>query len=177
MDEKNIRQEALQMSRDLTSMVDQDQADSHEDLTDCIKMVAWSVWHAAWRQAREDQDPDAELAEQVNHLIDHDDFLTLALYRHNWRNVSAVLAAFRDAGLAGSADIAAFYTHVDHIPARPSNPLPEWCGECDGPEPGRRFLDVSVPEGEPKLVRWCPRCEPRSAEYQAAQARKLNGEA
>nr|WSZ21170.1 hypothetical protein OH837_48865 [Streptomyces canus] len=175
MNDDTTRQDALQMSRDLISMAEQEQQqaeDPHTDLGDCIGIVAYSVWNAAWRQARGDQAPDPELLAQVDHLVDHDDFLTLALYRHNWRNVNEVLAAFRDAGLAGTSDVARFYTHVDHIPKasegpRPERQLPEWCGECDGPEPGRRMVDVPVPPGEPRLVKWCPRCEPRSPEYQA----------
>lgn len=162
------------MSRDLTNMIDQQQAseDPHTELGDCIKLVAASVWDAAWRQARQDQEPEAGASAQVNYLIEDSDFLKNALYRHNWRNVSAVLAAFRDAGLAGSADVPSFYTHVDRIPKSSARPLPEWCGECDGPQPGRRMVDVPVPEGEPRLVKWCPRCEPRSAEYQAANSGK-----
>lgn len=46
-------------------------------------------------------------------------------------------------------------------------PLPDWCGECGGPEPGRRMVDVQVPEGDRPQVKWCPQCEPRSPEYQA----------
>lgn len=49
----------------------------------------------------------------------------------------------------------------------PAPSLPEWCGECDGPQPGRRTVDVQVPPGEPRKVKWCPQCEPRSPEYQA----------
>lgn len=119
MTEKNdVRAEALQMSRDLTTFIDQQQEprESHVDLQDCIRIVAYSAWAAAWRQARADQSLDPEIAGQVNHLIEQGDFLGKALHRHNWRNVNAVLSAFRDAGLAGSADVAAFYRHVNHIP-------------------------------------------------------------
>lgn len=146
--------------------------EQHSDLSDCIKLVAAAVWDAAWREARNDEEPDALALAQVEHLVDHGDFLDAALSRHNWRNVSAVLDAFRDAGLAGTSNVATFYTHVDRIPAARTStpPLPEWCGKCDGPEPGRRMVDVPVPDGQPKLVRWCPRCEPRSPEFQAAQA-------
>lgn len=149
-------------------------SEQHSDLTDCIRLVAAAVWDAAWREARDDQEPDALALVQVEHLVDHGDFLEDALRQHNWRNVSAVLAAFRDAGLAGTPNVTAFYKHVDRIPIpkakTPLPPLPEWCGECDGPEPGRRMVDVPVPEGKPALAKWCPRCEPRSLEYQAAHA-------
>lgn len=96
----------------------QNPGETHTDLLDCITLVAYSVWAAAWRQARNDQALDPETANEVDYLIHHSDFLEKALYRHNWRNISAVLAAFRDAGLAGSSNVAAFYTHVNHIPAR-----------------------------------------------------------
>jgi hypothetical protein len=170
-DTKDVRAEALQMSRELISMVDEEQGREmpHTELGDCIKLVAASVWDAAWRQARGDQEPELGVSAQVDHLIENSDFLKNALYRHNWRNVSGVLAAFRDAGLAGSSDIPAFYSHVDRIPESSARPLPDWCGKCDGPEPGRRMVDVPVPEDEPRLVKWCPRCEPRSPEYQAAK--------
>ena len=102
--------------RGLVAFVEQQEHDPHTELGDCIKLVAASVWHAAWRQARADQHPDPEIERQVDQLIDQSDFLRDALRRHNWRNVSAVLTAFRDAGLAGSADVPAFYTHVNHIP-------------------------------------------------------------
>jgi hypothetical protein len=119
-DETNdVRSEALQMSRDLTAYIDEQQQDpqeAHAELGDCIKMVAYCVWAAAWRKARNEQALDPEIAGQVDHLIERSDFLEKALYRHNWRNVSAVLTAFREAGLAGTADVAAFYTHVNHIP-------------------------------------------------------------
>ncbi|MFF7190526.1 GntR family transcriptional regulator [Streptomyces sp. NPDC008222] len=88
----------------------------HTDLTDCIRLVAYSAWAAAWRQARNDQHLDPDIAGEVDHLIEQGDFLEMTLHRHNWRNVNAVLAAFRDAGLAGSSDVAAFYTHRNHIP-------------------------------------------------------------
>lgn len=106
------------MSRDLTAFVEQQQTQKpHTELVDCIKHVAYCVWAAAWRHARRDQDLDPEIASQVDYLIEQSDFLDKALHRHNWRNVSAVLTAFREAGLAGSPDVAAFYTHVNHIPA------------------------------------------------------------
>lgn len=155
------------MSRDLTRMVEQQQdQERHTDLLDCLPLVAVCVWDAAYRQARGDAEADPALSAQVEGLLGGD-FLKNALRRHNWRNVNAVLSAFRDAGLAGTADVAAFYTHVDRIPKASTDPLPDWCGECDGPEPGRRLVDVPVPPGEPRLVKWCPRCEPRSPEYQA----------
>ena len=100
----------------LMGFVEQQESTPHTELGDCIKLVAASVWDAAWRQARADRAPDAELASQVDRLIEQGDFLKDTLYRHNWRNVNAVLAAFRDAGLAGTADVAVFYTHVNHIP-------------------------------------------------------------
>ncbi|MFF8544798.1 GntR family transcriptional regulator [Streptomyces werraensis] len=105
-----------QLSRGLVAFIEQQEHDPHTELGDCIKLVAASVWHAAWRQARADQHPDPEIERQVDQLIEGSDFLRDALRRHNWRNVSAVLGAFRDAGLAGSADVPAFYTHVNHIP-------------------------------------------------------------
>jgi DNA-binding transcriptional regulator YhcF (GntR family) len=104
------------LNRGLVAFIEQQEHEPHTDLGDCIKLVAASVWAAAWRQARADQSPDPEIEGQVDQIIEHSDFLRNALRRHNWRNVSAVLAAFRDAGLAGSADVAAFYTHVNHIP-------------------------------------------------------------
>jgi DNA-binding transcriptional MocR family regulator len=100
----------------LMGFVEQQEYAPHNELGDCIKLVAASVWAAAWRQARADQHPDPEVEAQVDRLIGQGDFLNSALHRHNWRNVSSVLAAFRDAGLAGSADVPAFYTHVNHIP-------------------------------------------------------------
>lgn len=103
-------------NRGLMGFVEQQEHAPHTDLSDCINLVAASVWAAAWRQARGDQAPGPEIEARVDHLIVQSDFLKRALYRHNWRNVNAVLAAFRDAGLAGSADVAAFYTHVNHIP-------------------------------------------------------------
>ena len=105
-----------QMNRDRIALIEQQTEEPHTELGDCIKLVAASAWDAAWRQARKDQAPDPALSAQIDYLIEHDDFLTVALYRHNWRNVNAVLAAFRDAGLAGSSDVAAFYTHVNRIP-------------------------------------------------------------
>jgi DNA-binding transcriptional regulator YhcF (GntR family) len=111
--------EALQMSRDLTAFIEQqttNQERQHGELLDCMPMVAYCAWAAAWRQARNDQALDEEIAGQVQDLIYHSDFLDRALHRHNWRNVNRVLAAFRDAGLAGSADVPAFYTHTNHIP-------------------------------------------------------------
>lgn len=103
-------------NRGLMGFVEQQEYAPHAELGDCIKLVAASVWAAAWRQARADQHPDPEIEAQVDQLIGRGEFLNSALHRHNWRNVSAVLAAFRDAGLAGSADVPAFYTHVNHIP-------------------------------------------------------------
>ncbi|MFD7995481.1 GntR family transcriptional regulator [Streptomyces mexicanus] len=108
--------QGAQMNRGLMAFIEQQEDAPHTELGDCIKLVAASVWNAAWRQARADQSPDPEIEGQIDHLIEHSDFLRKALYRHNWRNVSTVLAAFRDAGLAGSSDVAAFYTHVNHIP-------------------------------------------------------------
>jgi DNA-binding transcriptional MocR family regulator len=103
-------------SRGLMAFVEQQENEPHTELGDCIKLVAASAWAAAWRQARADQSPDPETERQVDLLIEQGDFLRKALYRHNWRNVNAVLSAFRDAGLAGSADVSAFYTHTNHIP-------------------------------------------------------------
>jgi DNA-binding transcriptional regulator YhcF (GntR family) len=103
-------------NRGLMRFIEQQEDEPHTELGDCVKLVAASVWAAAWRQARADHSPDPEIEGQVDQLIEQGDFLGKALHRHNWRNVSAVLAAFRDAGLAGSADVAAFYTHVNHIP-------------------------------------------------------------
>lgn len=107
-------------NRGLMGFVEQQEYAPHAELSDCINLVAASVWAAAWRQARGDQTPNPEIEAQVDHLIVQSDFLKRALYRHNWRNVNAVLAAFRDAGLAGSADVAAFYTHFNHIPDPPA---------------------------------------------------------
>lgn len=104
------------LNRGLVAFIEQQEHEPHTELGDCIKLVAASVWNAAWRQARADQTPDPEIEAQVDQLIEQSDFLKNALRRHNWRNVSAVLAAFRDAGLAGSADVLAFYTHTNHIP-------------------------------------------------------------
>lgn len=56
----------------------------------------------------------------------------------------------------------------DHKPT-----LPEWCGECDGPGSGERLVDVPG-EGLPKVMR-CPRCNPRSAQYQAANTASADG--
>jgi len=56
----------------------------------------------------------------------------------------------------------------------PAKPLPEWCGECEGPEPGRRIIDGPDAGGLP-TVKWCPRCEPRSWEYQASHAAPTEG--
>ncbi|GAA2930866.1 hypothetical protein GCM10011428_55370 [Streptomyces violaceus] len=69
-----------------------------------------------WHKAHNDQKPDPALSAEVDRLIGHGNLLKKALDRHNWRNVSAVLAAFQHAGLAGSTDVAAFYAHVDHLP-------------------------------------------------------------
>ena len=64
----------------------------------------------------------------------------------------------------------------DYEPARPPVPtetetLPEWCGECDGPEQGRRWVPAPVRPGEekhePRLMR-CPKCDPLSHQYKAA---------
>lgn len=106
------------LDRGLVAFIEQQEHEPHTELGDCIKLVAVSVWNAAWRQARADQTPDPAIEAQVDQLVEHSDFLRRALHRHNWRNVSTVLAAFRDAGLAGSADVPAFYTHVNHIPER-----------------------------------------------------------
>lgn len=108
--------EGQRATRGLSAFIEQQENEPHTELGDCIKLVAASAWNAAWRQARADQMPDPQIEGQVDHLIEHGDFLRNALRRHNWRNVNAVLAAFRDAGLAGSADVPAFYTHVNHIP-------------------------------------------------------------
>jgi DNA-binding transcriptional regulator YhcF (GntR family) len=102
----------------LMAFVERQEYAPHTELSDCINLVAASVWAAAWRQARADQVPDPKVEAEVDRLIVQSDFLRKALYRHNWRNVNAVLAAFRDAGLAGSADVPAFYTHVNHIPVK-----------------------------------------------------------
>lgn len=118
MTERTTREDALRMSRDLTNLIEQQQAaeQPHTELGDCIPMVAVCVWDAAWRQARNDQSPDEETSRQIEQLIFGQDFLKGALHRHNWRNVSAILNAFRDAGLAGSTDVAAFYHHIERIP-------------------------------------------------------------
>ncbi|TWE17109.1 hypothetical protein FB465_2114 [Kitasatospora atroaurantiaca] len=51
--------------------------------------------------------------------------------------------------------------HADHrqppVPARPVVVLPEWCGECDGPEPARRWTTRA--DGR---VGRCPRCHPHA---------------
>lgn len=61
---------------------------------------------------------------------------------------------------------------------RPREPLPEWCGQCDGPEPGRRLVDTPPQPGRENClppIAWCPRCEPRSPHYQAAHPAPQNG--
>ncbi|MFI1839771.1 hypothetical protein [Streptomyces olivaceoviridis] len=42
----------------------------------------------------------------------------------------------------------------------PANDLPPWCGKCDGPAIGLRWITV----GESEALARCPDCHPRSLE-------------
>lgn len=54
---------------------------------------------------------------------------------------------------------------------KPREPLPEWCGECDGPDLARRWVEApgQSNEDKPSMVR-CPRCNPHAPQSQAARS-------
>ncbi|MFF9787163.1 hypothetical protein [Streptomyces nigrescens] len=102
----------------------------HPETTDCAKWTALSVWLAGWRTANNDAAPDKQTVAAMEHLIYETDFVDLALYRHNWRNIYALINAFHDAGTVGSSAVADLYDHTPRVPKRLQQPLP--------PDPRRR---------------------------------------
>lgn len=50
------------------------------------------------------------------------------------------------------------------VPAARSEPWPEWCGTCEGPAPGLRMVDITVPGEHPRMAK-CPKCHPGSPQY------------
>lgn len=49
---------------------------------------------------------------------------------------------------------------------KPREPLPEWCGKCDGSPLAQRWVNVPGGPGErPSVVR-CSRCNPHAEMYQ-----------
>ncbi len=53
------------------------------------------------------------------------------------------------------------------VVVKPREPLPEWCGECDGEPLAQRWLNAPKKPGEVRasLMR-CPRCNPHAELYQ-----------
>lgn len=51
--------------------------------------------------------------------------------------------------------------------ARPL-PLPEWCGNCDGPEIGLRWVQVTAPDEAHVRMAKCPDCHPAAPQYLAS---------
>lgn len=64
------------------------------------------------------------------------------------------------------------YATTQPVPEQAA-PLPEWCGKCESPERGQRWVQAPVRPGEekyePRLMR-CPKCDPASDQYKAAHA-------
>lgn len=90
----------------------------HPETTDCAKWTALSVWLAGWRTANDDAQPDERTVAEVEFLIYQTNFIDLALYRHNWRNVFALMTAFHDAGTLGSSMVDDLYSHTERVPER-----------------------------------------------------------
>ncbi|MER6047237.1 hypothetical protein ACFC0M_20215 [Streptomyces sp. NPDC056149] len=47
-------------------------------------------------------------------------------------------------------------------PQQPKPPLPEWCGSCDGPDLGLRFVTVTLPGEDFSRMARCPKCHPNA---------------
>lgn len=50
---------------------------------------------------------------------------------------------------------------------------PEWCGQCDGPDLGMRFVTVAATDGGGLKASRCPRCHP-AAMASASQERSFD---
>lgn len=46
------------------------------------------------------------------------------------------------------------------IPETRREPLPEWCGLCDGPDIGLRWMPVTLPGEDITRMARCPNCHP-----------------
>ncbi|MCM2386717.1 hypothetical protein [Streptomyces albipurpureus] len=53
------------------------------------------------------------------------------------------------------------------LPAARLGPLPEWCGTCDGPDLGLRWIQVTLPGDEVRMAK-CPNCHPAAPHYTPA---------
>ncbi|WP_146074936.1 hypothetical protein [Streptomyces sp. Ru73] len=55
--------------------------------------------------------------------------------------------------------------------------LPDWCGECDGPDLALRWISVERPNGSGMSLARCPDCNPHSDRYQAttSQPQQVSG--
>lgn len=141
MTEKNTRQEALQMSRDLARMIDQESSGPTRSQRDRHVLRA------------------VDAADQSRELADAGEYEGAAAFA---AVAQAYAAIAREVGANGPVS----FTQ----PKAPTN-LPAWCGECDGPEVGRRWVAAPIRPGEeqyePRLMR-CPRCGPQTAQAQDA---------
>ncbi|MGW8881703.1 hypothetical protein ACWGRV_27095 [Streptomyces sp. NPDC055663] len=46
------------------------------------------------------------------------------------------------------------------VPTARLGPLPEWCGNCDGPDIALRWIEFTPPGKEHSLLAKCPACHP-----------------
>ncbi|MER6499228.1 hypothetical protein ABT218_07500 [Streptomyces sp. NPDC001455] len=54
------------------------------------------------------------------------------------------------------------------VPTARLGPLPEWCGNCDGPDLSLRWIQVTLPDEEPVRMAKCPACNPAAPQYSAS---------
>jgi hypothetical protein len=97
-----------------------------------------------------------ELADMARELMSEGDYQAATAHASVSQAYAAVAGAWGD--------------FEPPVVAKPREPLPEWCGMCEGPEPGNRVVEAPIRPGEdrPRLM-WCPRCEPRSKKYRPEQ--------
>lgn len=62
------------------------------------------------------------------------------------------------------------------LPTARLGPLPEWCGQCDGPDLALRWVQVTLP-GEKIRMAKCPTCHPAAPRYLAPAAEPASTDA
>ncbi|MER5747123.1 hypothetical protein ABT097_28125 [Streptomyces sp. NPDC002225] len=93
-----------------------------------------------------------ELLGHARRLLDEERPRTAAAY-------ARIATAFLEAASARDRII----PELVDVPSARLGPLPEWCGNCDGPDASLRWIEVAHPgEERPRLAK-CPDCHPAAA--------------